>query len=155
MPAILLPRGPAVGSPAYNAQSLVAPTLTVTGVLCAFAATTVILRVYVRRVMLKCMGADDIVMVVAMLFGLVLYGCFIGESFQGLGRHYTILTPAQVQAFDHWQFYHSSVIIIGSTLAKISICLLLIRLVKHRAYAYFLWGLLGETTLILRLHDQC
>ena len=94
--------------------------------------------------MLHFIGPDDIVMIFAMLSGIGVYICFVGESYHGLGRHLAALSTNDVEIFSHWQFVHYIVTIFGDSLCKISICLLLIRLVKHRRYVYTLWALVGS-----------
>jgi len=89
MPAILMARAPAIGSTEYNDENNSYGILAFTGVFGVLALISVTLRLYVRKVMLKYVGADDIVMAIAMLFGVGIYICFIGESYHGLGRHYT------------------------------------------------------------------
>lgn len=54
-------------TPAYRAQSDTTSILAVTGVFGTAALTCVILRLYVRSAMLKFVGADDYVMLVAMV----------------------------------------------------------------------------------------
>ncbi|KAF4556033.1 Hypothetical protein D9617_2g060000 [Elsinoe fawcettii] len=142
MPAILIPRHPAVGSPEYNAQDNAERILTFLGVTGGLAMLVVMLRIYVRQFMLRFTGADDITMVLAMLFGIAVFVCFCGEVQYGMGRHMTVITPDMLQGFAHWSFYQNLFVLTGNCLAKISICLLLIRLVKHRGYVWFLWALL-------------
>ncbi|KAF2151663.1 hypothetical protein K461DRAFT_294564 [Myriangium duriaei CBS 260.36] len=127
---------------ALQAQNRAPSILTFLGVIGMVALIITCLRLYVRQCMLKYVGADDIVMAGAMICGIAIYVCFIGESKWGLGRHVSALTPEMMYNFSHWTFYHNLLILAGICLAKVSICLLLIRLVKHRGYVYFLWGLL-------------
>ena len=82
-------------------------------------------------------------MALAMFWGLTTYACFIGESRVGLGRHDAAITPVMATAFGHWVFYHSLLILAGICSAKVSICLLLIRLVKRTNYGRFLWVVIG------------
>ncbi|PNS13912.1 hypothetical protein CAC42_1403 [Sphaceloma murrayae] len=142
MPALLIPRQPQPGTPEYAAEDNSRKILTFLGVTGGLALLVVILRIYVRQVMLRFTGADDIAMIFAMFFGVAVFICFVGETQHGLGRHTSLLTPTDLQNFAQWSFYHNLLILAGICLAKISICLLLIRLVKHRGYVWFLWGLL-------------
>ncbi|TKX23399.1 hypothetical protein C1H76_4467 [Elsinoe australis] len=142
MPAILVERSHAVGSPEYNAEDNSGKILTFLGVTGGLALLVVMLRIYVRQFMLRFTGADDITMIFAMFFGVAVFVCFCGESQNGLGRHMTVITPDDLQSFAHWSFYHNLFVLAGICLAKVSICLLLIRLVKHRGYVWFLWALL-------------
>lgn len=128
---------------AYNAQTHAPNILTFLGIIGALALIIVCLRIYVRIKMLKYVGADDAVMAAAMLCGVAIYICFIGEAQWGLGRHMSAISPEMLGNISHWMFFHNLLVIAGICLAKVSICLLLIRIVKHNAYVYFLWGLLG------------
>lgn len=101
--------------------------------------------------MLKFLGADDIAMAIAMLLGIGVYICFIGEVPYGLGRHISSLTLNQIEHFQMWSFYQNIISLAATAFAKASICLLLIRLVKHRGYVYLLWALLGM--LNIGIHD--
>ena len=67
MPALLFSRDNAIVSPSYLAQNHSYAILTITGCVGALALTMVLLRLYVRSRMIKCLGADDIVMAVAMV----------------------------------------------------------------------------------------
>jgi len=59
----------------------------------------------------------------------------------GLGRHFTALSASQLENINHWSFVHYLINLAGLALAKISICLLLIKLAKHRRFVYALWAL--------------
>jgi len=127
----------------YNAQSNASKILVFTGLCAGFALLSVSLRFYVRKCMLRYLGADDVVMGLAMICGILVYVCFVVETHHGLGRHLITISMVDLQNFAHWTFYDSLLMFAGIAFAKISICLLLIRLVKHRGYVYFLWALLS------------
>lgn len=126
-----------------NRQDMSPNILAFVGVISALALTSVVLRVYVRRFVLKSLGADDIVMIAAMVSTILVFVCFVGEAMHGLGRHITAIGMEDLQQLSKWQFFHSFLIIITAALVKISICLLLLRLVTHRAYVWSLWFILG------------
>lgn len=70
----------------------------VKGVAAAFmsvACVTVMLRCYVRVVVVKGFGWDDGAMVVAMIFYLMFSGCMIGGSLYGTGKRFAVLTAHQ------------------------------------------------------------
>jgi len=133
-------------TPEYLAESNAAAILTFVGIDGAIALTAVLLRLYVRRFMLRFIGADDICMALAMLCGLGVFICFLGELPHGLGRHIQTISVPEMEAYLHWSFVHQLLVFTGAAFCKISICLLLIRLVKHRRFVYFLWALLGMST---------
>ena len=61
--------------------------LAITGSWCFLALIVVVMRVYTRLVMVRYLGWDDIAAVVTMVFGVVVWGCFIGEANWALGKH--------------------------------------------------------------------
>lgn len=128
--------------PQYNLSDNMAPSiLTFTGIVTALALVIVVLRVYIRRFVLKSLGADDIVISLAMLVAIVNYVCFIGETTHGLGRHITAIGPEDMLQLSKWQFMHSWLVLLCASLVKISICLLLLRLVTRPIYRWSLWGI--------------
>ena len=125
--------------------------LAITGSFTAFACLVVMLRLYVRTFLLKTVGADDYVMIVAMyeLFFSVrvfnwqflrlcsagVLACFIGEVHNGVGHHITHpkLLENMMTIF-HWSWFHGWVNVIGISSVKISIGLFLLRLVQGKWY---------------------
>lgn len=59
-----------------NAPSILA----INGFFCGFSLLVVLGRIYVRTIMLKSMGLDDWLIVVAMTCGVGVFVCFIGET---------------------------------------------------------------------------
>ncbi|KAL4786610.1 hypothetical protein BJX76DRAFT_354973 [Aspergillus varians] len=111
----------------------------VRGVAAAFltlSSIAVLLRCYVRLRIVKAFGRDDFVMILAMLFYIMFCGCMIGGSLWGTGKHLSELTPKQrTVAMKYW-FLCDVAYPIASILAKISICLFLLRVMPfpyHRA----------------------
>ncbi|GAM85400.1 hypothetical protein ANO11243_034070 [Dothideomycetidae sp. 11243] len=139
-------------TPAELAADRAPSILTSLGVIGCLALVVTCMRLWVRQYMLKYVGSDDIVMAAAMLCGVGIYVCFCLEAKYGLGRHGAVLTPDMMSHFGHITFFHNLLILAGICLAKVSICLLLIRLVKHRGYAWFLWFLLA---FISAYHIAC
>ncbi|KAG8628343.1 hypothetical protein KVT40_004216 [Elsinoe batatas] len=150
MPALLLAhageltrRANVKGSPAYLAENNAPAILTLVGVFGGLSLVTVCLRIYVRQFMLKGVTADDIVIFVAMLMGIALFGCFCGQVNYGLGRHYEALTLDDQQGFQRIQFWSSLLVTSAITPVKVSISLLLIKLVNNKHLIRFLYVFIG------------
>ncbi|KAL4803035.1 hypothetical protein BDV18DRAFT_146147 [Aspergillus unguis] len=114
----------------------------VRGVAAAFltlASIAVILRCYVRVRIIKGFGWDDWVMLLAMLFYVMFCGCMIGGSLWGTGKHLSELTPKQRSlAMEYW-FLCDIAYTVSSILAKISVCIFLLRVMLsayHRTVLY-------------------
>lgn len=125
--------------------------LAITGSFTAFACLVVMMRLYVRTFMLKTIGADDYVMIVAMYVFLArpfcrqliifrvcsagVFACFVGEVYNGVGHH--IIHPKLLEnmmTIFHWSWFHGWVNVIGISSVKISIGLFLLRLVQGKWY---------------------
>ncbi|KAJ4352121.1 uncharacterized protein N0V89_007467 [Didymosphaeria variabile] len=70
-----------------NAQRI----LSITGTFFTAALSIVLLRCYVRVVMLRVFGKDDYMMVVSMVFATISFACFVIETQNGLGNHLMVL----------------------------------------------------------------
>ncbi|KAH6711072.1 hypothetical protein BKA61DRAFT_695010 [Leptodontidium sp. MPI-SDFR-AT-0119] len=109
--------------------------LAITGSFTAFACLVVMMRLYVRTFMLKTIGADDYVMIVAMVCSAGVFACFVGEVYNGVGHH--IIHPKLLEnmmTIFHWSWFHGWVNVIGISSVKISIGLFLLRLVQGKWY---------------------
>ncbi|EME46461.1 hypothetical protein DOTSEDRAFT_111802, partial [Dothistroma septosporum NZE10] len=99
------------------------------------------LRITVRALMTKHVGADDYVMVAAVVMAIATFICFVGETQYAVGKHTECVPKDDYEISAKWQYYHSIWVMIGVVLCKISIALFLMRLVPpQRRYRYFLWG---------------
>ncbi|PSK36584.1 hypothetical protein B9Z65_1767 [Elsinoe australis] len=150
MPAVLIPRAAELfarelvkGSSEYVAENNAPAILSIVGVVGGLSFVAVALRVYVRQFMLKGVTADDTVMAVAMLMGIALFGCFCGQANHGLGRHDEAITMDDQQGFQKIQFWSSLLVTSAITLVKISISLLLIKLVNNKHLIRFLYVFIG------------
>ncbi|RDL36492.1 uncharacterized protein BP5553_05844 [Venustampulla echinocandica] len=109
--------------------------LGITGFFTAFACMAVLLRMYVRVVMLKRMGADDYVMIVAMLCSFTVFVFFVVEVNLGVGQHFG--NPHFMSNFTeivHWSYHHGWILVVGISSVKISVGIFLIRLVQKKWY---------------------
>jgi hypothetical protein len=137
--------------------------LAINGAFTGIALVVVVLRVYVRTTILKFVGADDYVIVAAMvrnrpppthtsgffvdsafqICGVGVLACFIGECKAGVGRHIQYISPPELQTIYHWIYFHSLINMVGVSLVKISVALFLLRLVPGRWYNSFVIGIIG------------
>ncbi|KAL4883800.1 hypothetical protein BJY04DRAFT_216141 [Aspergillus karnatakaensis] len=122
----------------------------VRGVAAAFltlSSLAVLLRCFVRLRIVKAFGWDDFIMIVAMLFYAMFCGCMIGGSLWGTGKHLSELTPKQQSvAMEYW-FLCDVAYIVSSILAKISICIFLLRIMVIPCYAAALYTVTGFTLI--------
>ncbi|KUJ23165.1 uncharacterized protein LY89DRAFT_169714 [Mollisia scopiformis] len=125
------PVGPVSTSTANNGPVILA----VTGAFTGFAALVVIMRIYVRAFMLKTVGADDWIMMVAMLASAAVYACFVAEVDLGVGHHMSDPTlVSNLEKIFHWFFYHGLLNVFGISTVKVSIGFFLLRLVQGTMY---------------------
>lgn len=66
----------------------------------------------------------------------------MGETYNGLGRHFEIIAKHKT-AFLHWNFAHSILILFALALVKVSVSLLLLRIVPQKIYRRILWTTIG------------
>ncbi|KAF4620180.1 hypothetical protein G7Y89_g14640 [Cudoniella acicularis] len=107
--------------------------LGITGFFTVFATTVVILRMYVRAVILKKLGADDYVMIFASLCSVSAFVFFVSEVNLGVGEH--IENPHLIANYTevlHWTYHHGWIIVVGISSVKISIGFFLLRLVQKK-----------------------
>jgi len=122
--------------------------LAVTGTFTAFALLAVMLRMYVRTFMLKTVGADDYVMIAAMVCSLGVIACVIGEVNLGVGRHMGFpQLMANQMILAHYSWFHAWINVLGTSLVKISVGLFLLRLVQGKWYKRILIGWIIFTIL--------
>ncbi|KAL3422256.1 integral membrane protein [Phlyctema vagabunda] len=120
-----------------NAASILA----INAVFCWFTFVVVGLRIYVRTVMLKKMGVDDWICSGAMLMGVAVFICFLGEIHWGLGHHQADISLPHMIKILHWIFFHSIFVTVGISLVKISLAFFLLRFVPGKNQRYFLIGM--------------
>ncbi|KAL3449057.1 hypothetical protein BJX65DRAFT_273999 [Aspergillus insuetus] len=135
----------------------------VRGVAAAFLALStiaVLLRCYVRLRIVKAFGWDDGFMILAMLFYILYCGSMIGGGVWGTGKHLSELTPEHASiAMEYW-FLAEVAYAISSVLAKISVCIFLLRVMLfpcHRATLYTVTTVVVTTGIIffILLVAQC
>ncbi|KAK8240245.1 phosphatidylserine decarboxylase [Phyllosticta capitalensis] len=131
-------------SPEYENFSASGEILSITGSFTGAAFVTVLLRVYVRAFMLRFVGPDDYLMMVAMSLSILTYACFIVEVQYGLGKHTAVMMVDAdgYKMFTLWLYVHSIVVMCAVSSVKISIGLFLLRVVERTKYQRFMWGMI-------------
>ncbi|KAG8529633.1 uncharacterized protein KY384_005113 [Bacidia gigantensis] len=123
MPALLLPR--ATGDENRGPGQIACMSVT------AIAALVVVcLRVYVRRSFVQRLGLDDRTIILAMIFGLITLATDSVKVANGFGRHVDTLDQRQQWTIIRFSIIGTPTLIISQGLAKVSICFLLLRLLR-------------------------
>lgn len=135
-----IPQTPASLVPAWIAEDNRRNLFAITGTFLTLSILVVILRIYVRIKIIKTLGPDDYVMVVALLFVIGNMICNILQSRNGWGRHLNTITPAHYKEYLHISFFNLQLFVLGTNSVKVSIALLLMRLATLSKYRKFLWG---------------
>jgi len=115
--------------------------LAATGVVTAAAFISVVLRMYVRAVMIKSVGWDDKFIVMAMILSLICMFIVIPQAYYGAGRHAYFLAadPAKEEYALYLNFISQPFFLIGVTLVKVSVGLFLLRLTPSQFFHRFIW----------------
>ncbi|KAL2869541.1 uncharacterized protein BJX67DRAFT_370757 [Aspergillus lucknowensis] len=120
---------------------------TVAAVFLAVACVTVLLRCYVRGVLIKAFGWDDGAMVLAMAFYLMFCGCMIGGTLYGTGRRFAALTAHQrVTAMKYWWLCEIAYCF-ASIACKVSVCIFLMRITVQRLHIWILYIVMALTVI--------
>lgn len=128
----------------YCAENNKGEILGITGSFSAFAIVIVVIRLLVRSLMIRSVGADDYAISVALSMAIATLICFVYETKHAVGRHSPCLAQSDYEMFSKWQYYHSLWVMIGVVVVKISIALFLMRLVPPgRKWKGFLWAVIG------------
>lgn len=137
-------------TPEYIAYTNAPALLTKFGSMFAVTSLIVVLRCYVRAVMIKSFGKDDWLMLLAYAFSAATFGTYVEQTKVGMGRHMEVITmdPEGYKQFLRLRQVSSILASIGVALVKISVAYFLLRLVVHRTYVWFLHGLNIFMTLI-------
>ncbi|KAF7676811.1 hypothetical protein GT037_005023 [Alternaria burnsii] len=126
---------PDLSNPDYIAYTNEPLLLTQTGVLFGVTAFIVVLRCYVRVVMLRCFGKDDWTMLLAFGFAMATFIVYAEQTKLGLGKHLSVIrmNPGNERQFLKLRQVQSILVGIGVGLVKISIAFFLLRLVTRKA----------------------
>ncbi|KAF2138346.1 uncharacterized protein K452DRAFT_311699 [Aplosporella prunicola CBS 121167] len=131
-------------SPEYLHYSRAHEILSITGAFTAIAVIIVLLRTYVRAVMLRFFGPDDYLMVISTAISVLVFVFFVKETENGLGKH-ALAMMADMEAYSNflrWLFIHSIFIMVAISLVKISLAMFLLRLAQRKTHIRVIWGMI-------------
>ncbi|KZM21875.1 hypothetical protein ST47_g6996 [Ascochyta rabiei] len=134
----------------YLDENLAPKMLAVDGCFFGMAVLFVLLRVYVRAVLLKTFGIDDWIMVLAAILSTACFSLFVTLTRNGVGRHaefYTYVRPDLLTVFFQVAWWYAWLVVVAYTSIKISIACFLLRLANHRRH----WRWVLYTTIVLLL----
>jgi hypothetical protein len=80
--------------------------------------------------------------------GIAVFACFVGECKAGIGRHIQFISPSNLETIYHWLYFHSIIVTVGISLVKISVGLLLLRLMPGKWYQRFLWAMMSKCIIL-------
>ncbi|GKT40315.1 uncharacterized protein ColSpa_00496 [Colletotrichum spaethianum] len=137
--------------PEYVNASNASRIVGVVGVFHFVALTFVSLRIYARLVILRAFGAEDALIVIAVILALAAWICLILQIPYGLGRHsLTIPTEDRIdfERITFWKTVLSDGIAMG--LLRISMAISLLRLKRDlNWYRWSLYAVIGNTYQLL------
>ncbi|KAK8023755.1 hypothetical protein PG993_011821 [Apiospora rasikravindrae] len=125
-----LPPGPSPTAGDSNTGMI----LSVSGLMMGLSFAIVGLRIWVRQLIIKTLGFDDVVMIAALIAAIGSMVCFVGECETGAGKHFWDLDFTLFPAFLRWQYIHGILLVVGISLVKISIGFFLLRLIQNKWY---------------------
>jgi len=96
-----------------------------------FATTTVTLRFYTRRFILRILGVEDWLVLVAMVLAIGACIGFIRQTFYGLGHHVWTLSQENIQQWNMEQWYSFLFYTMSLSFTKMSILFLYLRVMVH------------------------
>ncbi|KAL2847171.1 hypothetical protein BJY01DRAFT_246945 [Aspergillus pseudoustus] len=108
----------------------------------AFITAVMAARVYVRTVMLRALGTDDILMIVGTIFGFGLSGASMAAAYYGVGRHYDDI-PDEDYVPMLKSIYSTRLLYVTSLLfVKVSLLIFYLRLDHRRPMKWAVYALL-------------
>ncbi|RDL37585.1 uncharacterized protein BP5553_05018 [Venustampulla echinocandica] len=132
-----------------------------TAVVTIFALVAVCTRLWVRKVMIKSVGWDDVFMVAAMILSLVAEGLTIADVYYGAGRHAAYLTDPDKHSYGLFlNFVSQPFYLVGVVLVKVSIGLFLVRITPSVFFNRFIWSMqafmcIYTTIALITIFTQC
>ncbi|EJT77364.1 hypothetical protein GGTG_07276 [Gaeumannomyces tritici R3-111a-1] len=107
--------------------------------LTAMAWAFVSLRLFVRLKFVRFVGTDDYYMVLAAAVLTAMAGVIFVEASNGQGRHIEYIAPDDYKLATKMNFISQPLSLTALTLARLSICHLLLRFAPSKGYRWFLW----------------
>jgi hypothetical protein len=120
-----------------------APTLLIQhGALLGATALVIILRCYVRVAIIKTVGKDDWIILLAFAFSTATFIIYALHTKVGAGKHFEVIQMDEqnYREFLRLRQVQSILVGIGVGLVKISIACFMLRIVSKLAYRWFLYG---------------
>ncbi|RDW70524.1 putative integral membrane protein [Aspergillus mulundensis] len=109
---------------------------------------TLILRAYMRGRVMKALGWDDGLMILAFGFYILHVACVIGGSYYGLGRRIGFGTNFErIAVAVKYMWIAQLGYGVATVICKISVCMFLMRLTVKPSQIRLLWMLLGYTVI--------
>ncbi|CAK7205539.1 hypothetical protein SEUCBS139899_008316 [Sporothrix eucalyptigena] len=130
----------------YAAESRLPVILGVLTTFFIIALIVVCLRIYVRTIVTHSFGADDILIICAILCQFGGWVAILVQSRHGLGRHQSTLDTETLEVFNHASFWGNVIeIAVGTMFIKLAIAANLLRLCSNRWYTIALWFIIALT----------
>ncbi|KAI4720926.1 hypothetical protein E4T48_02876 [Aureobasidium sp. EXF-10727] len=82
-----------------------------------------------------------------MIFGVAVWGCFIGEAQWALGKHWQAITPEMLVMYSKWQFAHGMLMVWALHGMKIAFAIFLLRLSNGRLFRRALFAVMCFMTI--------
>ncbi|KAL3490347.1 hypothetical protein BJX62DRAFT_238159 [Aspergillus germanicus] len=108
----------------------------------AFIAAVIAARIYVRLVMLRALGTDDILMIVGTFFGFALTGASMAAAYYGVGRHYDDIPDVDYIPMLKSIYATRLLYVLSLLFVKTSLLIFYLRLDHRRPLKYTVYGIL-------------
>ncbi|KAL2785630.1 hypothetical protein BJX66DRAFT_329186 [Aspergillus keveii] len=108
----------------------------------AFISAVIAARIYVRLVMLRALGTDDILMIIGTFFGFALTGASMAAAYYGVGRHYDDIPDADYISMLKSIYATRLLYVLSLLFVKISLLIFYLRLDHRRPLKYTVYGIL-------------
>ncbi|MCJ1363414.1 hypothetical protein MMC16_002521 [Acarospora aff. strigata] len=124
------------------------------------ASLAVAIRIYVRTQIVRSVGVDDYIMLLALALSITGFCVVIPEIRYGAGRHFAYLEPAKASIGLKLNFITQPIYLWAISVVKISIACFLLRIAPSESYRRFLWGsiiflVVYTTACFLTIMLQC
>ncbi|OWY44158.1 hypothetical protein AALT_g5880 [Alternaria alternata] len=137
-------------SQAYLEESYAPEMLAAIGTLFGLAMICVLLRVYVRVVMLKVFGVDDWLMMLSAVLSVACFSSFAALTHVGVGHHveyFTYVRPDHRKRFFEISWWYAWILVAAYSSIKISIACFLLRFADHRRH--WQWSLYAMIVILI------
>ncbi|MCJ1366388.1 hypothetical protein MMC16_005516 [Acarospora aff. strigata] len=139
--------GPPPGGRQTKGTTFLAIALTLT----IIASIVVTVRVYIRIWVKRTFGWDDGLIIISLLLAVVSTAFNVPEVLAGYGQHLYYLSQHQLVEAVKWNYLATPLLVFSLAASKISICLLLLRVLERiqaRFKRPFLYAIIAILTII-------